>query len=145
LCASGAIALGVNTTIFVYNVSGTNGRGYDGTTAVGHSVGSSSDYNVFPVATAIEQAQFNYVSSRALYAGAAAGGDLQGTYPNPTLIDVMSSGIYVVNQAKTAIIGTDSKGRITSISGQDILIEAVQVSGLPNFITATNVSIKQHC
>jgi peptidoglycan hydrolase CwlO-like protein len=141
LCASGAIALGVNTTIFVYNVSGTNGRGYDGTTAVGHSVGSSSDYNVFPVATAIEQAQFNYVSSKALYAGAAAGGDLTGTYPNPVLKDVFVSGTFYTNEAKTTAITTDAQGRIVALSGTPIAIQTTQVSGLSSFVESTNLSI----
>ena len=131
LCASGAIALGVNTTIFVYNVSGTNGRGYDGTTAVGHSVGSSSDYNVFPVATAIEQAQFNYVTSKAIVSGTTAGGDLVGTYPNPTLKPIGTSGTTLLD-GQIPIISVDNVGRVTGISGYYINISQTQVSGLAN-------------
>lgn len=141
LCASGAISLGVNTTIFVYNVSGTNGRGYDGTVAVAHSVGSASDYNVFPVSTAIEQAQFNYVTSKAIVSGMSAGGDLVGTYPNPTLKPVGTSGTWYPADGQVPTITVDNVGRVTAFSGNNIYITQTQVSGLVSFVNSTNANI----
>ena len=146
LCASGAISLGVNTTIFVYNVSGTNGRGYDGTTAVNHSAGSSTDYNVFPVATAIEQAQFNLATSKigngtVILSGTTAGGDLAGTYPNPTLKVIGTSGTWYPADGQGTAITVDNVGRVTGLSGLNINITQAQVSGLVSFVNSTNANV----
>jgi hypothetical protein len=141
LCASGAISLGVNTAIFVYNVGGTNGRGYDGTVAVSHSIGSASDYNVFPVSTAIEQAQFNYVTSKAIVSGMSAGGDLSGNYPNPTLKTIGTSGTWYPADGQGTAITVDNAGRVTSLSGINLYITQAQVSGLVSFVNSTNANV----
>jgi len=147
LCASGAISLGVNTTIFVYNVSGTNGRGYDGTTATSHSVGSSSDYNVFPVATAIEQAQFNLATSiignsTLVVSGTAAGGDLAGTYPNPTLKAIYTGDTFSGGGGSfLPTFSWDNAGRITNVSGINIFILTSAVSGLNTTISGLQTQI----
>ena len=53
----------------------------------------------------------------ALGATAAAGGDLTGSYPNPTLAAAGSAGTYGA-QTAIPVITTDSKGRVTSVSTQ---------------------------
>ena len=145
LCASGAIAVGVNTTINIYNVSGTNGRGYDGTVAIGHAQGGSSDYNVFPVSTAIEQAQFNLATSKigngtVILSGTTAGGDLVGTYPNPTLKPVGTSGTWYPADGQVPTITVDNVGRVTAFSGLNINITQAQVSGLASYISANDLT-----
>jgi len=129
LCASGAIALGLNTVINIYNVSGTNGRGYDGTLAQPHAVGFPDNFNVFPVSTAIEQAQFNYITADAVISGSVAGGDLVGSYPNPTLSPVSTSGTYG-NNASSLTLTLDNKGRVIGTYVNTIEIAESQVTNL---------------
>jgi len=132
LC-SGVITLGSNTVVTVYYDGASNGRGYDGTPVVAHGTGSSSNYNVFPVATAVEQLQFNQTVAGAVVSGTAAGGDLSGNYPNPSLVTIntVTSGIYG-NVATVPVVTVDGKGRVISISGNTISIAQTQVSGLTN-------------
>ena len=138
LCASGAIALGLNTVINIYNVSGTNGRGYDGTLAQSHALGFPDDFNVFPVSTAIEQAQFNYITADAVISGSVAGGDLIGSYPNPTLPPVSTSGTYGSN-SNSLTLTLDNKGRVIGTYVNTIEIAQSQVTGLPDtLVTISN-------
>jgi len=59
-----------------------------------------------------------------------AGGDLTGTYPNPTLAAVGTAGTYG-SASQVPVYVVDSKGRITSTTNTAIAISASQVtSGL---------------
>ncbi len=59
----------------------------------------------------------------------AAGGDLTGTYPNPTLASVATA-TTKGTAAKTTTVTIDAKGRVTSLSDQDIAIAQSQVTNL---------------
>lgn len=59
-----------------------------------------------------------------------AGGDLTGTYPNPTLAAITTAATKGT-AAKTATVTIDAKGRVTSITDQDIAITKAQ-AGLSN-------------
>ena len=63
LCSSVNVTTGVVT---VWTDGTNNGRGYDGTTISSHSPGNSGNPNVFPVATAVENRQFNTGVSTAI-------------------------------------------------------------------------------
>lgn len=58
-----------------------------------------------------------------------AGGDLTGTYPNPTLIVVNSSPGVIGDASHTPVITVDSKGRSSSIVATAIQIDTNHVTG----------------
>jgi hypothetical protein len=64
-----------------------------------------------------------------------AGGDLTGTYPNPTLAPI-STAATKGTAAKSATVTIDDKGRVTSISDQNIAIAQSQVTNLTTDLAA---------
>lgn len=66
-----------------------------------------------------------------------AGGDLTGTYPNPTLAAVGSAaGPLASSAARTASVTTDTKGRVTALTDQPIAIAESQVTSLTTDLAA---------
>ena len=59
----------------------------------------------------------------------AAGGDLAGTYPNPTLGAIGTAGVAGAAD-KTLILQTDSKGRAVAVTAQAISVTTSQVQNL---------------
>jgi hypothetical protein len=58
-----------------------------------------------------------------------AGGDLTGTYPNPTLAAIVSAATKG-SASKSPSLTIDAKGRVTALSDTDIQIAESQVTGL---------------
>lgn len=65
----------------------------------------------------------------------AASGDLAGTYPGPTLA-VIGGAATKGTASKSATVTIDTKGRVTSISDQDIAIAESQVTNLTTDLAA---------
>lgn len=61
--------------------------------------------------------------------GGTAGGDLTGTYPNPTLAAVGTAGTYG-SASQIPVIITDTKGRVTGVTNTAVAIANTAVSGL---------------
>lgn len=63
----------------------------------------------------------------ALPPNGSAGGDLTGTYPNPTLVATGTAGTYG-SASVVPVITTDSKGRVTGVTNTNIAISALAAS-----------------
>lgn len=68
--------------------------------------------------------------------GGAAGGDLIGTYPNPTLAAILTAGGPTGSATVAPIITYDAKGRLTAVSSATITPAIGSITGLASGIAA---------
>jgi len=94
------------------------------------NMGGSKITNVANGTTSNDVAAFGQIPT-ALPPSGAAGGDLTGTYPNPSLKNTGTSGVYG-DAATVPRITTDSQGRVTNVAATSIAITEAQVSNLTN-------------
>lgn len=66
-----------------------------------------------------------------------AGGDLTGTYPNPTLGAITTAQIAVGSSTQVPVLSIDAKGRVTSLSSVPVSASGSAITSLTGDVTAT--------
>lgn len=67
----------------------------------------------------------------------AAGGDLAGTFPNPTLAEVTTAQAGVGSSTMVPVISVDAKGRVTALSSVAVSTAGTGITDLTGDVTAT--------
>ena len=111
----GLITLG---TLSASSITGTLGTGNGGTGAT--------------TQTSVNTISITYGANNTITAApsGSAGGDLTGTYPNPTLAAAGTAGTYG-SATQTPVFTTDSKGRVTAVTNTTITPAYANVTGTP--------------
>lgn len=100
---------------------------------VNSNVGTFGDGTHVSQVTVNAKGQVTAASSVAITGAAptgAAGGDLTGTYPNPTLAAIISAGGPTGSATVAPIITYDAKGRLTAVSSATITPAIGSITGL---------------
>jgi len=133
LC-SGAITIGTNVPITVWYDGTNNGRGYDGTPISAHASGTSANYNVFPVRTAVDDLQFNSATATSLQ---ISGGTVSGNLVVASGLTV--SGTSTFGGLSVSIGGTGIVGYVT-ISGVGGALNSYTITGTNGVFLGSLVS-----
>lgn len=86
---------------------------------------ATADNDTSIATTAFVKAQGYAVAGAPAPPSGAAGGDLAGTYPNPTLAPVTTAGSAGVDGTTTSKIDYDAKGRITNVVNYAISLSGI--------------------
>jgi hypothetical protein len=69
-----------------------------------------------------------------------AGGDLSGSYPDPTLVEVLGTPGSYGSSTEAVVLNVDAKGRITTVSTAPIAASGAPIDG-PYFLWDTNAEL----
>jgi hypothetical protein len=88
--------------------------------AGGGAAGPTGSATVTPIVTVDAKGRVLALSSATTVPTNAAGGDLTGNYPNPTLAAVLTAGGPTGSSTVVPVITWDAKGRLTAVSSANI-------------------------
>jgi hypothetical protein len=98
------------------------------------NIGSSSQ---IPVISVDEKGRVTSLGTAANSAIGTAGGDLAGSYPNPTLAAVTTAQAGVGSSTMVPVISVDAKGRVTALSSVAVSTAGTGITALTGDVTAT--------
>lgn len=100
---------------------------------VNSNVGTFGDASHVAVPTVDGKGRITAITNTAISGvapGGSAGGDLTGTYPNPTLVGVITAGGPTGSATVTPVITYDAKGRLTTVTSATVTPAIGSITGL---------------